>query len=119
MSDSKKDKPKDDGSENGKSGGDKFKDAINKYWPMTKAELEKAAAKSKELLKQGERIVKEVSAKSAKETKKMALNLKKERLIHKLGKSVLGATPAKWGETAEITDLHKEIKDLEKTISEI
>ena len=106
-------------SDDNKSGSDKFKDAINKYWPITKAELEKAAEKSKELLKQGEKIVKEVSAKSAKETKKMALNLKKERLIHKLGKSTLETVPAKWAETNEITELHTEIKGLEKEISEI
>jgi len=98
---------------------DKFKKAINKYWPKTKKELEKAAQKSKVLLKQGEKYVRDVSVKGMKETKKISLNLKKERLYHRVGKSIANTAPSKWNATKSITDVVDEIKKIDKDIKSI
>ncbi|MFH1857061.1 MAG: hypothetical protein ABH836_07575 [Candidatus Omnitrophota bacterium] len=98
---------------------DKFKEMIDKFWPATKTELEKAMKKTKKALQQGEKYLKEVSEKGVQETKKMSLHVKKEKLCYDLGKIVAKTPKTKWQSDAKITDLIREIKELGKEIKSI
>ncbi len=99
--------------------GDKFKEAIHKYWPKTKVQLEKAAEQAKILIEKGEKGFKQVSDKSVKETKKISLNIKKEKLLHDLGKLTAKTPMSRWPANKAMSDLVREIKALERAVKGI
>jgi len=97
----------------------KWKQTVDKYWPKTKVELEKAAKTTKVLLEKGEVHVRNVSKKSVEELQKLSLNLNKERLYRNLGRSVAGASSEEWAKSRKISALLKEIKTVERNIRSV
>ncbi len=98
---------------------EKFKDVVDKVWPKTKKELEKAIESAKKYLVKGEGYLKDVSEKGIEQTKKMSLSLKREKLYRDLGKVAADTAMTKWKTTKKITALVKEIKELNKQIKKI
>jgi len=96
-----------------------FKEMMDKLWPKTQREIEKAVKHTKKALKEGEKYLKEFSEKGAKETKKLSLSLKKEKLYYDLGKTVAKTAVNKCQGNKRIAGLKKQIKDLEKEIKNI
>lgn len=118
----------------GMKGQDKFKDMVDKIWPKTKQELEEVVHKvwpktkkeleiglknTKELLAKGEKYLKDFSEKSIKNTKKLSLNLKKEKLYYDLGKTIANLSKEAWLEDKCADSLVKEIKNLGREIKKI
>lgn len=97
----------------------KLKDVVDKVWPKTKKELEKAIKNAKKYLAKGEEYFTEISEKGVKQTKRLCLGLKKEKLCHDLGKAVAVTAAAKWKTNKKITALIKEIKKLDSQIKQI
>ena len=93
-----------------------WKKTVDKYWPQTKVELEKAAKTTKVLIDKGEVHVRNVSRKSLIELKKLSLNLNKERLYLRLGKSVATISREEWAASRKIAAVLKEIKTVERNI---
>lgn len=87
---------------------------------MTKAKLieavEKAIETTKETFRKGEDYLKEVSEKGVKETKKISLGLKREKLCYELGKTVAETPKTKWQSSKEIDGLMKQIRELNREI---
>ena len=98
---------------------EKFKDVVNKVWPKTKKELEKAIENAKKYLAKGEEYLKEVSEKGIKQTKKLCINLKREKFCHDLGKAVAVTAMGKWKTSKKITALIEKIKELNRQIKRI
>tara|TARA_B100000315_G_scaffold257738_1_gene307522 strand:+ start:641 stop:958 length:318 start_codon:yes stop_codon:yes gene_type:complete len=98
---------------------DPFKEFIEKVWPQTKKEFEKAAENAKKMLNKGEEYLKDVSEKSVEKTKKMSLSLKKEKLYYDLGKAVATTPATKINSNKKVSSTLKEIKQLEKQIKSI
>ncbi len=98
---------------------DFFKEVKTKHWPNAKKELEKGIDNAKKMLSSGEKQIKQFSEKSAARTRKISLQVKKERLIYDLGKIVAATAKNKWSSSKKILNLKKEIKDLEKEIKKI
>ena len=95
---------------------DKFKEVVDRLWPKTKKELERAINTTKKLLNKGEEYLKDVSEKGVDNARKLSLSLKKEKLYYSLGKSLAGLPKSKWSKSNKLSSLLKEIKDLEKDI---
>ncbi|MDD4294026.1 MAG: hypothetical protein PHP69_00760 [Candidatus Omnitrophica bacterium] len=93
----------------------KIKKLINDNWPKTKKEFERVLKTTMQLLSQGETYLKEVSEKGLKETKKISLKLKKEKMYYELGKLVAKTPQSKLGNNQNIKDYVSEIKKLSKT----
>lgn len=98
---------------------DKFKDVIDKLWPKTKKELEKAIENTKELINKGEKRLKVVSEKSINHTKKLSLGLKKEKLYYNLGKEAAYLSKSKWANNKKIGELISEIKGIDREIKKL
>ena len=98
---------------------ERLQEMIDKVWPRTKKELERAIVQTKKLIVQGEKHFKVISQKSIKNTKKLTLSLKREKLYYSLGKSVAGTPKTKWGATKKINSLIGNIKKLEEQIQQI
>jgi len=88
-------------------------------WPKTKKELEKGMKSTKKILDKGEKYLKSVSEKGLVQTKKLSLNLKKEKLYYDLGKVVAKISCEKWSSNNKIENIVKQIKALDRKISQI
>jgi len=97
----------------------KLRKAINKLWPKTKIELEKARKATKVLIDRGEVHIKKASKTSAREIKKLSLTLQKEKLYFTLGKSVVATARSQWAKNKRISSIIKEIKSAERRIKAI
>lgn len=97
----------------------KLKEAIDKVWPRTKVELEKAARTTKLLIDRGEVEVRKVSKQGFREVKKLSLTLKKDALYFRLGKSVATTAAEEWGTNRKIHGLLREIKVVEKNLKSV
>ncbi|MCF7869736.1 MAG: hypothetical protein K9L69_02930 [Candidatus Omnitrophica bacterium] len=98
---------------------DFFQEIKTKHWPHARKELEKGIDNAKKMLSTGEKQIRQLSERGAERTRKIALQVKKERLIYDLGKTIAKTTKNKWGTTKKIDKLRKEIKGLEKEIKKI
>lgn len=98
---------------------DFFQEIKTKHWPNTKKELEKGIDNAKKMLSTGEKHVRQFSEKSAERTRKIALQVKRERLVYDLGKTIAKTAKNKWNTTKKIDELRKEVKNLEKEIKKI
>lgn len=98
---------------------EKLKKVVERVWPKTKKELEKAIENAKKYLSKGEEYFAEVSERGVKQTKKLCIGLKKEKLCHDLGKTVAVTAAAKWKTNKKIAALVKDIKKLDSQIKEI
>jgi molecular chaperone DnaK (HSP70) len=96
---------------------EKFKEVVEKLWPKTKKELEKVLENTKKMLEKGEKYIKTVSEKSAENTRKLSISLKREKLYYNLGKLVSRTPKNKWSNNKKIINLLKEIKLLDKEIN--
>ena len=96
-----------------------LKEVVDRLWPKTKQELEKAVENTKKLIGKGEEYVKVMSEKSAEQTKKLSLSFKRERLYYTLGKAVAKTAQGKWSMSKKINRMVKEIKDTDKEIKKI
>jgi len=101
------------------AGKDSFKEVIEKVWPKTKKELEKAIESAKKMLIKGEEHLKDFSEKGIEKTKKMSLSLKKEKLYYDLGKTIAATAASKWANDKKVSDLMAGIKALERQIKKI
>ncbi|MCF7870826.1 MAG: hypothetical protein K9L95_03095 [Candidatus Omnitrophica bacterium] len=90
-----------------------------KHWPNARKELEKGIDNAKKLLVTGEKQIRQFSEKSAERTRKISLQVKKERLIYELGKTIAHTAKNKWSTTKKIEELRKEVKSLEREIKKI
>lgn len=81
--------------------------------------VEKAIETTKETFRKGEDYLKEVSEKGVKETKKVSLGLKREKLCYELGKAAAETAMSKWQSSKKIGDLMGQIKELNKEIKNI
>jgi len=97
----------------------RLQEMIDKVWPRTKKELEKAMVQTKRLIVEGEKHFKVISQKSIKNTKKLSLSLKREHLYYSLGKSTAGTPKTKWSSAKKINSLIKNIKKLDQEIKQI
>lgn len=100
-------------------GQEKFKDVIDKIWPKTKRELEKAIENAKKYLAKGEDCLKDASERGIEQTKKLSLSLRREKLYYDLGKAVAVTTMSKWKTNEKISDVIKKIKELNRQIKRI
>ena len=98
---------------------DTFKEVVDKLWPKTKKELEKAVKSTRKLIDKGENYLKAVSEKGIDNTKVLALSLKKEKLYYALGKQIVQLPKGKWSRSAKINALMKEIKAVDKEIKKL
>lgn len=98
---------------------DNFKEVVDKLWPKTKKELESAICNAKKFMVKSEKYLKSVSEKGVKETKKLSLGLKKEKIFYDLGKAVVKTAPARWKTDKKISDLLKEAKDIDCKIKKV
>jgi len=98
---------------------DPVKEAIERIWPKTKKELEKAADNAKKMLVKGEEYLKEVSEKGALKTKEISLNLKKEKIYYDLGKVVATCGITKVSTSKKVKALLKQIKDIDAEVKKI
>lgn len=98
---------------------DMWKETVDKVWPKTKKELEKAVENAKVMLNKGETYLKTVSEKGLEKTKQLSLNLKKEKLHYELGKVVATTVSSTWTENKRIAALLKEIKSIDKQIAKL
>ncbi|MCF7894959.1 MAG: hypothetical protein K9L69_02335 [Candidatus Omnitrophica bacterium] len=98
---------------------DFFQEIKTKHWPYARKELEKGIDNAKKMLSAGEKQIRQLSERGAERTRKIALQVKKERLIYDLGKTIAKTAKNKWGATKRIDKLRKEIKGLEKEIKKI
>ena len=98
---------------------DTLKQTMDKIWPKTRKELEKALKNTKKLIVKGEKQVKTLSEKGAEQTKKLSLSLKKEKLCYDLGKVVANMPQNKWVKSKKVNDLVKEFKILNREIKKI
>jgi len=98
---------------------DKMKEVVDKLWPKTKKELEKALENTKKMIDKGEAYLKTFSEKSAEQTKKLSLNLKKEKLFYDLGKALSTFPKSKWAAHRKAGELLKEIKNIDREVKKI
>ncbi len=98
---------------------DFFQEVKQKHWPKAKTELEKGINNAKKMLSVGEKHVRQLSQRSAERTRKIALQVKRERFIYELGRSVSITPKNKWGTSKKIQNLRKEVKGIEKEIKKI
>ncbi|MCF7872855.1 MAG: hypothetical protein K9L80_01440 [Candidatus Omnitrophica bacterium] len=98
---------------------DFFQEIKTKHWPHARKELEKGIDNAKKMLSTGEKQIRQLSERGAERTRKIALQVKKERLIYDLGKTIAKTAKNKWNTTKKIDKLRKEIKGLEKEIKKI
>ncbi len=103
----------------GKDSKESFKKAVDKLWPATKKELEKAINSTKEMLNKGESYIKVMSEKSVDKTRKLSLVVKREKLYYTLGKSTAQIPKSKWPTDKKISKLIKDVKALDKEIKKI
>lgn len=96
-----------------------WKEVIDKMWPKTKKELEKALQNTKALIGKGEEYIKGVSEKGAKQARKLSLSLKREKLYYNLGKGMVKVSPSQWSKSKKIDSAVKEIKNISKEIKRI
>ncbi|MFH1767755.1 MAG: hypothetical protein ABH858_01155 [Candidatus Omnitrophota bacterium] len=100
-------------------GKDKFKDVINKLWPRTKKELEKAIETAKSLIDKGEEHIKILSEKSIDSTKKISLGLRKEKVYYNLGKQLAVVPKGRWGKDEKIGGLINTIKAIDREVKKL
>jgi len=93
---------------------EKVKELIEKNWPKTKIELEKAMESAKKMISKGEEYIKDLSEKSVDATKKISCNLKKEKLFYDLGKLVSATSKSKWESNKKISAMLLEIRAIDK-----
>jgi len=93
---------------------EKVKELIEKNWPKTKVELEKAMESAKKIISKGEEYIKDLSEKSVDATKKLSCNLKKEKLFYDLGKLVSATPRSKWDSNKKILAMLLEIRAIDK-----
>ena len=98
---------------------DTLKAAVEKAWPKTKKELERAMKNAKIMLSKGEKYLKDVSDKGVEQTKKISLSLKREKLYYDLGKTLATTSANKWGGSKKIKTALSEIKKIDKDIKKI
>ena len=98
---------------------DKFREAVDKLWPKTKKELEKALKSTKKMIDKGEKYLKAGYEKGLENTKILSLNIKKEKLYYDLGRQVGHIPKTKWGSSSKVNKLIKEIKSLDKEIKKL
>lgn len=96
-----------------------WKEVVDKVWPKTKKELEKALKNTKDLISKGEVYIKGVSEKSAQQAKKLSLSLRREKLYYDLGKGMVKVSPTQWNKSKKIGKMVKEIKGISKEIKKI
>ena len=95
---------------------DQIKELVEKIWPKTKKELEKAIKNAKDMLAKGEKQLKNLSGKGVERAVKISLGIRKEKLYYELGKSAAGTTVSKWQSSRKINSMLKEIKELDRQI---
>jgi hypothetical protein len=98
---------------------DKFREVMDRVWPRTKKELEKAGENAKKLLNKGEAYLRDVSERGVEQTKKLSLSIKKEKLYYDLGKTAANSPVSKWPKNKKISLLVKTIKKLDTQIKQI
>lgn len=98
---------------------DAFVELMDKVWPKTKKEMDKAIKSTKEALGKGEDYLRKLSERGVKETQKLSLGLQKERLHYDLGKAVAAISTAKWKNDRKIKALLREIKKIDSQIKKI
>lgn len=81
--------------------------------------VEKAIESTRETFRKGEDYLKEVSEKGIKETKKISIGLKREKLCYELGKAAAETAMSKWQSSKKIGDLMGQIKELNKEIKKM
>lgn len=96
-----------------------IEEIAHKLWPRTKKELESALENTKDILSKGEHYLKDVSDKGIKNTKKLALNFRKEKLYYDLGKTLSKIAKDQWLEDKKSDALLKKIKILDQEIKKI
>lgn len=96
-----------------------WKEVKNNLLPKAQVELGKAVKNAKVMLAKGEVYLKDVSQKGLKNSKKLALTIKKEKLCHDLGKLTLKTPKAKIAQNNKISYTIAEIKKIEKEIKKI
>jgi len=98
---------------------DTFKEVVEKVWPKTKRELEKALKNTKTMIDKGEEYLKDVSEKSVKNTKKLSINIKKEKLFYDLGKQLSSLPKTKWASSQKASKIVNSLKALDKDIKKL
>ncbi|MCQ9206208.1 MAG: hypothetical protein NG737_07860 [Omnitrophica bacterium] len=96
-----------------------LKKAVDKFWPRTKKELEKASENAKVLLAKGEKYLRGVSEKGVRHTKKISLSLKREKLYYNLGKTIAATASGNWKDNKKISDYLNAVKKLDRQIKSI
>ena len=97
---------------------DKLQKLIEKAWPKTKMEMDKAVKSTKETIRRSEIYLAKLSKKGARETQKFSLGLQKERLYYELGKAVINAG-TKWKTNKKVGALLREVKKIDSKIKKI
>lgn len=98
---------------------DFFQEVKDKHWPHAKKELEKGIESARKIILSGEKQIKSFSLKSAEKTRKISLQVKKERLTYQIGKLVCSVAKSKWGKNQKIDTLSREIKKIDREIKKI
>mgnify|MGYP001587554368 CR=1 FL=1 len=81
-----------------------FHDMVEKVWPKTKQELEKGMEVAKKIIEEGQKNIRILSEQSVKNTKKLSLNLRREKLYHDLGKVIANTPEGRWAESEKIKE---------------
>ena len=98
---------------------DPLQQLMEKMWPKTKKQMDKAVKNTRKAVGRGEDYLKELSKRSAKETQKLSLGLQKERLHYDLGKAVAAAPATKWKTDKKIGALLRKIKKINIQIKKL
>ncbi len=93
------------------------KEVVERLWPKAKKELDKGVKNAKKMLIQSEKYLKVLSEKSAIQTKKISLSLKREKAYYDLGKAIASTATTKWKTNRKVISLIKEIRKLDKSIN--
>jgi hypothetical protein len=93
------------------------KQSIEKMWPDIRKRLRKISSDALELAKYSEDKVKKLSQKSKLQFELVALQLKREQLYYKLGKTACTLLNTGKLKTKELKALHTQIIDLTRRIS--
>ncbi|MCF7907619.1 MAG: hypothetical protein K9L86_01925 [Candidatus Omnitrophica bacterium] len=98
---------------------DTLKYMKEEVWPKTKKEVERGIKEAKKILNKSEKYLKTVSEKGVKQTKKVSLAIKKEKLYYDLGKTVACVKLENWSSNKKIEAILGEIKALDRKTARI
>jgi len=93
--------------------------SFKRSWPKTRQDLERGLESVQRAIQQGEKQVRILSEKGARNSKKLALSLKREKLYHDLGKAVATSAPSGWTQNKTIESLLSEVETISQEIKKL